>query len=525
MTVTEISEISVINDALNDLFNGNINRDFLNHTFDEAPSEEVILLAENIKRLIKHFDEVEQFISVLSVGKLNIKAPKNSCIVAPLIDLQANLFKFTNQIKEVADGNYEQNLTFMGELSDEFNKLIKSLHGKKQLENALKESDERFRLIIDILPFPIMLIKVSDSNIYYANKKCAELLGTTQELLCKQKVSEYFALTNEKNFNPEEMINNEFRMDEEILLKRGNGEVFCALMTSVITNDLKEQIIIASLEDITERKYQDEEKEKLLEELEISKEQIEEEAGKMVQLNVQLERSEEKLQELNASKDKLFSIIGHDLKNPFFVISSYTEILNEDYNELTNEEKINFIRIIGETSRFAHRLLENLLHWARAQTGRIDYIPEGLHLKKMVNTSIQLLNSQASKKEIELVTDVNPAYMVNADKNMLDTVLRNLVSNAIKFTNAGGMVKVVAKEVDDMIQIGVTDTGIGLSEKDISKLFRIDVQNSEIGTSKEKGTGLGLILCKEFVERHGGRIWVESEIGKGSKFNFLIPKI
>ena len=143
----------------------------------------------------------------------------------------------------------------------------------------------------------------------------------------------------------------------------------------------------------------------------------------------------------------------------------------------------------------------------------------------MVNTSIQLLNSQASKKNIELVTDINSAYMVNADKNMLDTILRNLVSNAIKFTNVGGMVKVIASEVDEMIQIGVTDTGIGLSEDDLSKLFRIDVQNSQIGTSKEKGTGLGLILCKEFVERHGGRIWVESEIGKGSQFNFTIPKI
>jgi len=112
--------------------------------------------------------------------------------------------------------------------------------------------------------------------------------------------------------------------------------------------------------------------------------------------------------------------------------------------------------------------------------------------------------------------------MINADKNMLDTVLRNLVSNAIKFTNVGGMVKVVAKEAEDMIQIGVTDTGIGLSEKDISKLFRIDVQNSEIGTSKEKGTGLGLILCKEFVERHGGKIWskakLEREVNSISRF-------
>lgn len=134
MTIEEVTEISVINDALNDLFNGNINRDFLNHSFEEAPSEEVVLLSENIKRLINHFDEVEKFLSVLSVGRLNVKAPQNSCLVAPLIDLQANLFKFANQIKEVADGNYEQNLTFMGELSDEFNKLIKSLHGKNSLK-------------------------------------------------------------------------------------------------------------------------------------------------------------------------------------------------------------------------------------------------------------------------------------------------------------------------------------------------------------------------------------------------------
>ena len=142
----------------------------------------------------------------------------------------------------------------------------------------------------------------------------------------------------------------------------------------------------------------------------------------------------------------------------------------------------------------------------------------------MVSNSVRLLSSLATKKNIQLTYNVSVSAIASADKNMLDTILRNLISNAIKFTNESGSVTITVKETDNDFLFTVRDTGIGISEKDLRKLFRLDVNNIEIGLSKEKGTGLGLILCKEFIERHQGTIWVESELGQGSTFNFTLPK-
>lgn len=398
---------------------------------------------------------------------------------------------------------------------------------KKQesIEDRLAESEKRFETLVGVIPLPLVVVRCRDGKVIYANSKCLEIFCVQESDFLTKNFFDYFIFSEDVEEILKRIYASGSVTDKELQLNKENGEFFLASVSSNLTSYNSENVLIMSLIDISEKKKIDEEKERLLEELEISKEQIEEEAAKMVQINIQLEQSEQKLQELNAAKDKLFSIIGHDLKNPFYVISSFTEILNDDYDNLSNEERLNFIKTIGETSRFAHKLLENLLKWARSQTGRMEYVPEPLQLKKMVNDSIQLLNSQAQKKNIELSAEMNSAYMVNADKNMLDTVLRNLISNAIKFTHELGTVKVFASEFGKYIQITVADSGIGLSDDDKEKLFRIDVNNSEIGCSKEKGTGLGLILCKEFVERHEGKIWVESQFGKGSEFKFTIPKI
>ncbi len=402
---------------------------------------------------------------------------------------------------------------------------VSSFKEQNILEIRLAESEARFKSLVEIISTPCALIRCSDGRIIEANSKCLELFGIEESAIQEKNFWNYFVFNEdiEEIFNS--LIAETKMIDKEFQLTKENGEFFLAAISSKLTKYNSDDVFVMSFTDISEKKKIEEERERLLEELEVSKEQIEEEAAKMVQINIQLEESEEKLKKLNADKDKLFSIIGHDLKNPFFVISSYAEILNEDYDHLSNDEKLNFIKVIGETSHFAHKLLENLLEWARSQTGKIEYKPEPLQLKKMINNSVQLLSSQAQKKNIKLSAEVNPAFMVNADKNMLDTVLRNLIANAIKFTREDGTVEIFASEAGKNIQITVADTGIGLSDEDKEKLFRIDVNNSEIGNSKEKGTGLGLILCKEFVEKHGGKIWVDSKVGKGSEFKFTIPKI
>ncbi len=399
---------------------------------------------------------------------------------------------------------------------------------EKQKKSFSKKTDgieNRFSTLIEIIPSPLVILEFKSGNVIYANSKTLELFEVEKTVFFSNNFFEYFIFPEDLNNVLNEIQKTGKIENKEIQLLKETKNYFISSISAKLDDYDGVQILIMNIKDISEEKNDEEEKERLLEELRISKEQIEEEAGKINMINYQLEESEQKLQELNAAKDKLFSIIGHDLKNPFFIISSYSEILNEDFELLPSEERVRIINTIGETSKFAHRLLENLLSWARSQTGRMEYIPTALELKKIVNNSLELLNSQAQKKGITLSAEVSASFMVHADKNMLDTVLRNLVANAIKFTNPEGFVKINAVDIDEFVKIIVSDSGIGLTESDLSKLFRIDVNNTEIGSSKEKGTGLGLILCKEFVERHGGKVWVESEFGKGSQFIFTIPKI
>ncbi len=236
-----------------------------------------------------------------------------------------------------------------------------------------------------------------------------------------------------------------------------------------------------------------------------------------------LEIQRDKLEHLNAMKDKFFTIIAHDMKNPFASLLSITQSLSEAFNDISKEEFQFYLKRVFKSTELLHELLDNLLQWANSQTGRIDYTPVQFNLSEVVNKNIQLLNIFSEKKEIDIISNVSDAIEVFGDKNMITTVIRNLVNNSIKFTPEGGSVRIEANKLDKDIVVEVHDTGIGISEEDQDKLFRIDVKTKSIGPEdKPSGTGVGLILCKEFVERNGGKIWVESEPGKGSCFKFSL---
>ncbi|MDQ7818171.1 MAG: PAS domain S-box protein [Melioribacteraceae bacterium] len=229
------------------------------------------------------------------------------------------------------------------------------------------------------------------------------------------------------------------------------------------------------------------------------------------------------LNQLNATKDKFFSIIAHDLRNPFITILGFSELLLSDFNDLTDDEKTYYISEMHKSAEISHSLLQNLLQWSRAQTGKIEFNPTRISILNSVSQNTELLNSSAQKKQIELNGDIDTSIHVNADEDMLNTILRNLITNAIKFTPKGGKVSVSAEIKADMVEIIVNDTGVGMDENTRKKLFRLDETQTTAGTDNEAGTGLGLVLCKEFVERHGGQIRVESEPGNGSKFIFTLP--
>ncbi len=230
------------------------------------------------------------------------------------------------------------------------------------------------------------------------------------------------------------------------------------------------------------------------------------------------------LSELNATKDKFFSIIAHDLKNPISNFRDLTKVLVENFGSLSDSDKVEYLTMMNKSSERLFSLLENLLEWSRSQRGLIQFSPIQLDLNYIIDNIISLMTPLAQKKEISLVKNINSNINIVADVNMLNTVIRNIVSNSIKFTETNGNITVGAKNFDNYIEVFIEDSGIGISPENISKLFHIDSNISTLGTSNEKGTGIGLILCKEFIEKHNGKIWVESEVGKGTKFTFVIPK-
>jgi PAS domain S-box-containing protein len=229
------------------------------------------------------------------------------------------------------------------------------------------------------------------------------------------------------------------------------------------------------------------------------------------------------LNQLNATKDKFFSIIAHDLKNPFITILGFSELLLSDYNDLSDEEKIYYISEMHKSAQISHLLLQNLLQWSRTQTGKIEFNPQKLSLFKSIVHNIDLLNASAQKKQIHLINKVDESVHANADEDMLNTILRNLLTNAIKFTSKDGSITVSSITSSNMIEVSINDTGVGMDDTTKKKLFQLDDTVSKTGTDNESGTGLGLLLCKEFVEKHGGKIRVESEPGKGSSFIFTLP--
>ncbi len=241
-----------------------------------------------------------------------------------------------------------------------------------------------------------------------------------------------------------------------------------------------------------------------------------------------LKESEQKLRELNATKDKFFSIIAHDLKNPFNLLLSLSEMLKDSLEENGTPKQIQYIDKIYRSTKDTSKLLENLLIWARSQKGIIDFnlTEENIHL--LTNKEINLLNQLAEKKSISLINKIPDELSISVDKNMFSTIIRNLISNGIKFTLQGGVIEINGRLVNEnneqqFVEVSVKDNGIGISPEIQQKLFNISENISTEGTENESGTGLGLILCREFVERHGGKIQVESEVGKGSKFIFTIP--
>ncbi len=277
---------------------------------------------------------------------------------------------------------------------------------------------------------------------------------------------------------------------------RKNGEVF---PKEVFVNKGKyfgKDVLIATARDITEKSQAEE----------------------------RIKSKNEELQRLNAEKDKFFSIIAHDLKSPFNAFLGFTQLMVQDLPSLELENIQEIAVLMRNSASNLYRLLENLLQWSRLQRGMIVLNPQQFQASPKISGSMQPVIEIASKKGVEIVFSIPEDLTIYADINMLESVVRNLASNAVKFTNKGGKVLISGRSVNDnLVEISIKDTGIGMNPEMLDKLFRIDEFTCRQGTDGEPSTGLGLILCKDFIDRHGGKIWAESTEGMGSTFYFTLP--
>lgn len=249
-----------------------------------------------------------------------------------------------------------------------------------------------------------------------------------------------------------------------------------------------------------------------------------EEVKARVSTHLKIRKLSKELQELNASKDKFFSIIAHDLKSPFSGFLGFTQMMSVELKSMTMEQIQKYLVMMGESASNLYRLLENLLQWARLQRGLIEINLEKIRLFQMIEEILILITMQITNKNIYITVDVSEDIEVFADINIIQTVIRNILSNAVKFTQRNGKIVILAKQMEnDFVELSISDSGIGMNQNLLNNLFRIDVNTGRKGTENEPSTGLGLILCKDLIEKQGGKLWVESKEGFGSTFYFTIP--
>lgn len=368
----------------------------------------------------------------------------------------------------------------------------------KEGSEKLRESEIRYRRLFESSKDGILILDAVSGEILEVNPFIIQLLGYSYEELLGKELWEIGTFKNigySQHTFTELQIREYIRYDDMPLVTKSGKRISVEFISNVyVANHVK--VIQCSIRDITARK----------------------------QMEKALKESEARLRELVATKDKFFSIIAHDLRSPFNTILGFSELLVEQVGKKNYEEVGKFAEIIQQSSNLAMELITNLLEWSRLQVGRMKFNPEYIDLTTLIKSVTQLFHNSALHKGIAILVDTPENVTVLGDEAMLGTILRNLISNALKFTYPDGEIVVSAKKEKDQLVVMVADNGVGIKKKELEKLFSIEENYSTPGTQNEKGTGLGLIMCKDFIEKHGGEIWVESELGKGSKFYFTIPQ-
>ena len=409
----------------------------------------------------------------------------------------------SDQVFIYPDGRKIHSLTKKFPIYDQNDKLIavaaisRDVSEYKNTLKELYESEEKYRLLINNQGEGIGMVNAQDKFLY-VNPKAEEIFGVPEGKLVGRKVFDFVDSQGAELIRQQTENRKKGEKGSYELEIRSPGGKKRNILVTATPQYVEDQFTgtFAVFRDITEWKLAEKD----------------------------IRKSEQELREANAAKDKFFSIIAHDLRNPFNSILGFSDLLLKHYESYDQEEVLTFIKMINEASRQAHNLLENLLNWSRSQTGRVQFKPAVIDVFPLVDSVFQLYEGISTEKNQELLNRVKQGTLVYGDLNMVSTIIRNLVANAIKFTQPRGRITVSDRNRGNTVDIMVDDTGVGIPEEMVERLFRIDENVTRSGTANEEGTGLGLVLCQEFAEKNHGKIRVSSKVGKGTRFTLSLPK-
>jgi len=389
---------------------------------------------------------------------------------------------------------------------------IQDITRYKVIEENFRKKEEQFKDLIESIPTGIAIIQ--NDKFAFFNPAAQKIFGGNILLPLIGKSTSKIIHPQSKKFFSKKIKSILSKHHQEVFeekLMRLDGSPFDAeiTLTPRLFHNLPAVQLIVN--DVTKRK-------KIEEDLRKSEE-------KFRILASDLAENEKRLQDLIATKDKFFSIIAHDLRSPFNSIIGFIDLIQNQYDEIDDTVKKTYLKLIDDDTQKTIKLLDNLLEWAKIQTGRISFQPSIQKLFPIIQNVEETLKSSLKVKQLNLKYNISEQMDVFADTNMLTSIFRNLISNAIKYSQPGNEITIEAQSKNDQIEFSVSDTGVGMNEETREKLFVINGQVSTPGTANETGSGLGLILCKEFIEKHKGTIWVESIKDAGTKIIFRIPHV
>ncbi len=458
-----------------------------------------------VNELISKLEEANNFVSGLSKGNLDVEVPSHNLIISPFKQLHANLSHLVWQVERISEGDLNQEIDFLGDFSRHFNKLVSFLREKECFERELKISEEKYRLIAENITDVIWVFNLTQNRFTYISPSVIHLTGFTVEEAMQQDLEDSL---EPKSF---EMVKQKLTNAVKVFLANTDQKISNYNEVQQICKDGK----YIWIETVTQLQIAENSDVVLL--------AVSRNIEKRKKTELQLKKYTEELSQLNDDKDRFLQILAHDLRNPFTALLGFSDLLLNNFREYDPQEIEMQLSMISQSAHSTYNLLNDLLVWAMSQAGKLSFNPIELNFVDTCKEIIAGKQNQLASKKIMINCCEAKSIWLMCDKEMFKTILRNLISNAIKFTHKEGEIGIYVDINEEKAIITVYDNGVGISLEDQIKLWDITKPHTTEGTESERGTGLGLLLCKEFVEKHGEKIWIESELGKGSSFKFTMP--